>query len=212
VDGSIDQLAKLRKAIADYLKGLSISDLSPLTPAQKLAEAQKNYQDALAKAAAGDPTALADITKFADAYLKQARDFYASSPLYTAIFDQITKQLQDLVEGGKRGTQPPAITNVPGGEKPQTTLSPLNTGFEPLPPVNKPVTDLNTALFSALPATGNRLVSAEDLRKAMVSLEKVIADAMAATADVHDQNGDKIARAITNNASQIVDGLGGNLK
>lgn len=198
VDGTQDQLDRLRKSIADYLQSLQLSSLSPLTPAQKLAEAQAQYQDALAKAAAGDPTALADITKFADNYLKQARDFYASSPLYAEIFKQITDALATLA-----GTTP---TGLPGphGPGPESGGPPQGTNPNALTNAD--------ALTAALPSVGNRLVSADDLKKATDALGKLIADALAAVANANTEDNAQVVDELKSTAIKIVDGLGGNLK
>jgi len=148
VQGTADNLDKLRKAIQDYLDSLKTSDLSPLSPAQKLAAAQGQYQDALAKAAAGDPTALQDITKFADQYLKQARDFYASSPLYSQIFADITSQLEALATGDKtKVPKPPVVTNTAVTQQVTDTFDALTTGAANLA---KTVPALTTGLEKTL--------------------------------------------------------------
>ncbi len=82
--------------IRKYLDGLNLSQLSPLTPTQRLNEAAQQYQALLARAQAGDATAGDQITQAADAYLQEARSYYASSGAYTAIFDQIRQQLESL--------------------------------------------------------------------------------------------------------------------
>lgn len=126
VDGTIDQLAKLRQAILDYVKSLKLSDLSPLTPAQKLAEAQRQYQDRLSQARSGNVDALGDITKFSDEYLKQLRDFYASAPAYTQAFNRVLDELTDLgtppgsgaAAGSAHGDTFAALTSaLPDGSK-----------------------------------------------------------------------------------------------
>jgi len=96
VDGAIDQLAKLREGIADYLRGLSLSDLSPLSPLERLNQSQAAFAGELVKAQAGDLGALGDITQFAGDFLKQARDFYASAPAYTDIYTAVTEALAAL--------------------------------------------------------------------------------------------------------------------
>lgn len=101
VDGSIAELARLRQSIADYLKGLVISDISPLSPTEKLQQAQQAYLNELALASSGDTKALGDVTQFADAYLKLARDFYKSSQPFVDIFNQVTGDL-----GNVAGVQP----------------------------------------------------------------------------------------------------------
>jgi lambda family phage tail tape measure protein len=108
----IDAMAKLRQSIADYLKTLQISTLSPLTPMQQLAVSQNAYQTDLLKAQGGDQTALGNITKDADAYLKLARDAYASSQAYTDIFNKVTSSLADLAGTDVLG-QPHVVTSDP---------------------------------------------------------------------------------------------------
>jgi hypothetical protein len=54
----LEQLKKLRAGLRDWLKGLSLSNLSPLTPEQKFFEAQRQYMDLLKKAQGGDVEAM----------------------------------------------------------------------------------------------------------------------------------------------------------
>lgn len=121
VDGvkdGVDQLSKLKVDIADYLKSLSIGDLSPLKPQQKLDQSQTAYVEELLRAQHGDLTALGDITRYADAYLNQARDFFASSQSYTDIFTSVTEQLAELAGTTSTGlpTAAPAIdSHLPAG-------------------------------------------------------------------------------------------------
>ena len=114
VDGTqagVNSTIAAMQQIADYLKGLQLSStLSPLTPTQKLNQAQSAFATDLTKAQGGDAAALAKITQDADAYLTQARDFYASSASYTGIFNTVTAALGKLA-----GTQPngaPADSNT----------------------------------------------------------------------------------------------------
>lgn len=196
VGGSIDQLTKLKQAIADYLKGLQLSDLSPLTPAQKLAEAQKQYLDELALAAKGDPTALADITKYADAYLKQARDFYASSDAYAAIFKQITDALAALAGTDAQGN--------PTGHHDFKGAGGLGSGVS--------ANDLNNALFHSLPDHGHQLASADDIAFATKALSKVINDAIAALAESNRDDSRNVQNEVDRARTHIVDSMGRNLK
>lgn len=96
VDGTLDQLSKLQDGILGYVASLRLSADSPLTPLEKLNEARSQYEATLAKAGTGDQKALGDVTGSADAFLKLARQFYASSPAYTEIFNQITGELTAL--------------------------------------------------------------------------------------------------------------------
>jgi hypothetical protein len=101
VQGGVDELTRLKQQIADYLKGLQVGELSPLTPQEQLAQAKEAFQNELALASSGDKKALGDITQFADAYLKEARESFASSQAFTDIFNTVTGQL-----GGLAGTTP----------------------------------------------------------------------------------------------------------
>jgi ABC-type transporter Mla subunit MlaD len=118
VDATAAQLEKLRQSIRDYLKGLTLSDLSPSSKLTKLDEAKKQYEDILKKAQAGDPAALGEVTKYADQYLKLAREVFASTPAYNAIFDLIYQQLAAL---------------APEHQKPDVTIDPIERMGKALP-------------------------------------------------------------------------------
>jgi hypothetical protein len=96
VDGSLEQLARLKQGIADYLKGLVVSDISPLSPFEKLQQAQLAFQNELALAQGGDVKALGDVTQFADTFLQLSRDFYKSSQPFVDAFDMVTEQLASI--------------------------------------------------------------------------------------------------------------------
>jgi tape measure domain-containing protein len=84
------------KQIRRYLDNLKLSDKSPLTNAQKFAEAQAQFATQLAMANAGDQEARANITSVADAYLAQAQTRYASSQSFIDIFNYVTSSLEKL--------------------------------------------------------------------------------------------------------------------
>jgi hypothetical protein len=96
VDGTLGELERLRKSIADFLKGLTVGNLSPLKPLEKLAEAESQFNAQLRLAQGGDKTALGDITQFADQYLNIARDLFKSSEDYTDIFNRVRESLAGL--------------------------------------------------------------------------------------------------------------------
>jgi hypothetical protein len=66
----------------------------------------------LLKSQGGDQTALGNITADADAYLKLARDAYASSQQYTDIFNLVTGELANLA-GTDTSGQPRVVTSDP---------------------------------------------------------------------------------------------------
>lgn len=94
-------LLSFSQSLKAYVDGLKIGNISPLTTAEKLAEAGKQYNETLAKAKGGDVTAQGELQKAADAYLNLARTYYASSSAYTAIFNSVTGALSGLGENVK---------------------------------------------------------------------------------------------------------------
>ncbi len=142
VDGSLEQLARLKEGIADYLKGLVVSDISPLSAIEKLRQAETAFQAEYAKAQAGDTGALADVTKFADTYLNLAREFYKSSQPFVDIFNQVTGELGTLA-----GTTP--------------TGQPLTTGDA--------VTAIATALPAGTLASSDDMKAVRDLLQRLIT-------------------------------------------
>lgn len=99
IQAEMDAAQTLRdfsRSTADYLKSLVLGDLSPLTMGERLGEAARQYADLLAKAQAGDTDAMNQLQGAADAYLQLARDYYASSDAYTAIFGYVTSSLESM--------------------------------------------------------------------------------------------------------------------
>lgn len=83
----------LASAIANLRKwrdGLKINnELTTFTPMQQLDEARKQYEKLLALAQTGDVDAINQLAGAGDAYLKIAREIFASSSMYSVIFDKI---------------------------------------------------------------------------------------------------------------------------
>jgi tape measure domain-containing protein len=87
------------KSIRDYLKSILLNEsLTTLTPGEQLTESQNQFSEQLELAQGGDLDALANITTFADEYLTNARDFFASGDQYTQIFDMVTNALEGLTD------------------------------------------------------------------------------------------------------------------
>jgi hypothetical protein len=82
-----EELAAVEQ-IRAYVDSLSLSALSPLSPAEMLAEARRQYETALAS---GDKAALPGA---ADAYLQQAQGYYDNTDAYREIFGQVKGQLE----------------------------------------------------------------------------------------------------------------------
>lgn len=96
VHQSSTALDQFTTSIQSFLDSLKTGSLSALSPDQKLAAAQDTYARQLSAAQSGDPTAMAAVTQSANDLLTVAKDFFASSPQYAAIFNQIVDQLGAL--------------------------------------------------------------------------------------------------------------------
>ncbi|WP_427500809.1 tape measure protein [Methylomonas sp. MED-D] len=83
-------------SLRDLIDGLKLGDLSTLTPEQKLAEAKSQYGTTLLKAQAGDQTSLSALAGDAQDYLTAAKNYFASTSDYAAIFDNVTTNLEAL--------------------------------------------------------------------------------------------------------------------
>src|SRR5690606_8058841 len=96
VDGLAFSSSQLR-SIADNLMGtansLRLGNLSPLNQQGRFEEARRQYDAAQAAARGGDASGLASA---AQAYLQQAAAYYASSPAYVRIFDEVTGNLEAM--------------------------------------------------------------------------------------------------------------------
>lgn len=90
------KLLEYGKQLRNYVDGLKVGGLSPLTMTQKLAEAQKQYQETLAAAQGGDVTAQGQLQSKAETFLQLAQTAYASSGAYTDIFTSVTQALDAL--------------------------------------------------------------------------------------------------------------------
>lgn len=91
-----ESLLDFGKSLKAYVDNLKLSELSPLTTGEKLAEAAKQYQATLAAAKGGDKTAMSELQGAANSYLELARTYYASSNDYTKIFESVTGALTSL--------------------------------------------------------------------------------------------------------------------
>jgi tape measure domain-containing protein len=88
--------------VADYARQLKTSDISSLSPQDKLAEAASQYADLLQKAKT-DPEAAGKVTGAADTYLRLAEAFFGRGTQFATIFDSVQKQLEQL---GATATDP----------------------------------------------------------------------------------------------------------
>lgn len=84
------------ETLDDFIKGLDLSSLSPLTNQQRLDSAQTQFQSTVTAAQGGDANAAQDLAGVAEAFLTEARSFFASSPEFTTIFNNVKSQVEGV--------------------------------------------------------------------------------------------------------------------
>lgn len=82
--------------LSNFSDSLKLSGLSPLTPIQQLAEAQKQYQALLSKAMGGDATSANALPGAAQTYLGLDRSIYASSSKYADDFARVQQDVEAI--------------------------------------------------------------------------------------------------------------------
>lgn len=75
--------------LAEFKGSLSLSELSPLSPMQKLAEARRQYEEILGKAKGGSQDAANQLPQFAQAFLSASRNVNASGAAYQRDFARV---------------------------------------------------------------------------------------------------------------------------
>lgn len=92
--------------ISDNLKktidSLKLSALSPLTPAQRYAEAQAQFTSTARAARLGDADAAKALPAAAQAFLTASRDFNAGSGAYTSDFEMVQHELNEAKKTADR--------------------------------------------------------------------------------------------------------------
>lgn len=82
------------QTIGDFRRGLLISDISPLTPGQRLSEARTQFNRTRSAALSGDENALQSLPQVAQAFLEASRTFNASSPAFVSDFSIVQATLE----------------------------------------------------------------------------------------------------------------------
>lgn len=106
---------QLLQQLDEFVRGMGISNLSPLNPTERLGEAQAEYERLLALAQGGDLDALSQLQGAASAYLGEAQSYYGGVGAYEGIFGNVREQLAMLVGAGPQSEQLGPTTPVIGG-------------------------------------------------------------------------------------------------
>jgi hypothetical protein len=92
----VEQWKGLAKSVQAFNDNLALSNLSPLSPEERLALAQGQYSDLLGKAMSGDATAAEGVTGAAERLLTEGRGYYASSQGYSDLYGSVRAGLGGL--------------------------------------------------------------------------------------------------------------------
>jgi hypothetical protein len=112
VNTAAEAMKSALQSLADYARGLFSSDLAIGTPEEQLTSAQSLFRETLAKAQAGNLDAINSLRSVSDTYLREGRDFFASSSGYTAIFNEVTAALLKLTNAVAPGQQPAQMVQL----------------------------------------------------------------------------------------------------
>jgi hypothetical protein len=93
----LDDIVGARSGLRGFMDGLLLDqNLTVLTPQERLAEAQRQYESVLQLAMGGDLGAAGRLGGAADTYLQIARELFASSSGYVDIFNRVTGQVSGV--------------------------------------------------------------------------------------------------------------------
>lgn len=93
----LDQIVGARSGLRGFLDSTRLnSDLTVLTPQERLAEAERQYEQIRLLAMGGDLGAAGRLGGAAETYLRIARELYASSGSYVDIFNRVTGQVESV--------------------------------------------------------------------------------------------------------------------
>jgi gas vesicle protein len=97
--------AAVIQSLVDFSNSLKLdSSLSTLSPMQQMAEAQRQYEEILAKARLGDQSAAGQLPSVARAFLEASRGVYASGAGYASAYDRVqsdTSAITDIFESAR---------------------------------------------------------------------------------------------------------------
>jgi hypothetical protein len=135
LDDLIDRTESFIDTIRKFRDNMRLSASSPLSPAQRVLEAQRQFRSVSALAASGDENAQSQLTGISQAYLDEARSYYASSENYMRIWEEVDATLA--------GTQSTAERQLTESQK---QLAALNAQVSGLITINTSVLSVGAAI------------------------------------------------------------------
>jgi tape measure domain-containing protein len=97
LETTIGNLNRFITSLQKFRENLRLDGaLSPLTPLQRLQEAQMQFQQTMSAALTGDEEALGRVEDVSRQYLEEARAYYGTSANYFAIFEEVEALLGNV--------------------------------------------------------------------------------------------------------------------
>lgn len=124
-------------------ESLVLSDLSPLTNAQRLAEARSEFESVANRARLGDEEAMGQLAAASEAFLTESRTFNASSSRYTSDFNLVRLTLSET-----------GATSLRAADAATRTVTELERQFDELSTQNGWLEQINTGVITLASALG----------------------------------------------------------
>ncbi|MFC3071483.1 hypothetical protein ACFOHH_00015, partial [Shinella pollutisoli] len=94
LDEALDAWRNFAKGVREFRDGLRLdSNLSVLSPQDRLTEARRQYEETLRLTMVGDRDAMNRLTSISQSYLEEAKSYFASTEDYAAIFNSVNTAL-----------------------------------------------------------------------------------------------------------------------
>ena len=98
LEASVSKFESISRTLRDFRDSLALSELSPLTPAEQLAEAARQFNLTRTQAAAGDQDAMARLPTVAEQFLRASQTYNASSAAYISDFNMVQSVLANTAD------------------------------------------------------------------------------------------------------------------
>lgn len=98
LEASVSKFESISRTLRDFRDSLALSELSPLTPEQQLAEAARQFNLVRTQAAAGDQDAMAKLPTVAEQFLRASQTYNASSAAYISDFNLVQSVLANTAD------------------------------------------------------------------------------------------------------------------
>lgn len=166
IEQTISRLERFGQSIRKFRDDMRLSDASPMGQEAQLAEAAKQFRDLATRAAQGDQEAMDRLTGVSQAYLDEAREYYASSEAYARIWQEVDQTLADIET--KTGRQ---LTEA------QRQLDLLDRQVGALITINSSVLSVGDAIQALAMATASRDSALQQQIGAMARISDPISSA-----------------------------------